>query len=85
MIVRMTHLKVLAANLQMIEKKFISYYLLANHFSPRLPLPKKFMDMVDYQKDGKMSKSKGNAIYPEDLTKGLDAFRYYLLKGSVCR
>jgi len=33
-------------------------------------------------KDGKMSKSKGGAIYPETFVKryGLDAFRYYMLK-----
>ncbi|MGD9909753.1 MAG: methionine--tRNA ligase [Candidatus Izemoplasmatales bacterium] len=33
-------------------------------------------------KDGKMSKSKGNVIYPEQLTDnyGLDPFRYYIVK-----
>ncbi|MBZ5943145.1 class I tRNA ligase family protein, partial [Weissella cibaria] len=33
-------------------------------------------------KDSKMSKSKGNVIYPETIVKnyGLDALRYYLLK-----
>lgn len=48
-----------------------------------LPLPK---HVVGHgwllMKDGKMSKSKGNVIYPETLVEryGLDALRYYLLK-----
>ncbi|WP_439001751.1 methionine--tRNA ligase [Pediococcus damnosus] len=48
-----------------------------------LPLPK---HVVAHgwllMKDGKMSKSKGNVIYPETLVNryGLDALRYYLLK-----
>ena len=48
-----------------------------------LPLPKKlFAHGWILMKDGKMSKSKGNVIYPETLVDryGLDATKYYLLK-----
>ena len=48
-----------------------------------LPLPKKlFAHGWIMMKDGKMSKSKGNVIYPETLIQryGLDATKYFLLK-----
>lgn len=48
-----------------------------------LPLPKTvFAHGFIMMKDGKMSKSKGNVIYPEMLIEryGLDALRYYLLR-----
>ncbi|MCL1698446.1 MULTISPECIES: methionine--tRNA ligase [unclassified Lysinibacillus] len=48
-----------------------------------LPLPKKiFAHGFIMMKDGKMSKSKGNVIYPEMLIEryGLDATRYFLLR-----
>ena len=48
-----------------------------------LPLPKKLLvHGWIMMKDGKMSKSKGNVIYPETLIKkyGLDATKYFLLK-----
>lgn len=48
-----------------------------------LPLPKKILGHGWLlMKDGKMSKSKGNVVYPEMLVErfGLDSLRYYLLR-----
>ena len=48
-----------------------------------LPLPKTiYVHNWITMKDGKMSKSKGNVIYPEDLIEkyGLDALKYFLLR-----
>ncbi|MDK8392830.1 methionine--tRNA ligase, partial [Lactobacillus gasseri] len=48
-----------------------------------LPLPKQiFGHGWVLMRDGKMSKSKGNAVYPEMIAKryGLDALRYYLMR-----
>ena len=51
-----------------------------------LPIPKKLLAHGwIMMKDGKMSKSKGNVIYPETLINryGLDATKYFLLKELV--
>lgn len=48
-----------------------------------LPLPKKiFVHNWITMKDGKMSKSTGNVIYPEQLIEryGLDATKYFLIR-----
>ena len=48
-----------------------------------LPLPKQiYAHGFITMKDGKMSKSKGNVIYPEPLIEryGLDSFKYFLLR-----
>jgi len=48
-----------------------------------LPVPKQiYAHGFIMMKDGKMSKSKGNVIYPEPLIEryGLDAFKYYLFR-----
>ncbi len=48
-----------------------------------LPLPKTiFVHNYIMMKDGKMSKSKGNVIYPETIVEryGLDSLRYFLLR-----
>ncbi|RMC40155.1 methionine--tRNA ligase [Lactobacillus sp. ESL0233] len=48
-----------------------------------LPLPKHIIGHGwVLMKDGKMSKSKGNAVYPESITSryGVDALRYYLMR-----
>lgn len=74
------------ANVQMVGKEIVRfhtiYWPIMLH-ALGLPLPK---HVVGHgwllMKDGKMSKSKGNVIYPETLVEryGLDALRYYLLK-----
>src|SRR5699024_11267455 len=48
-----------------------------------LPLPKKLLGHGWLlMKDGKMSKSKGNVIYPDQIVEryGLDSLRYYLMR-----
>ena len=74
------------ADVQMVGKEIVRfhtiYWPIILH-ALGLPLPK---HVVGHgwllMKDGKMSKSKGNVIYPETLVEryGLDSLRYYLLK-----
>lgn len=74
------------ADVQMVGKEIIRfhtiYWPIILH-ALGLPLPKTvFGHGWLLMKDGKMSKSKGNVIYPETLVDryGLDALRYYLLR-----
>lgn len=74
------------ANVQMVGKEIVRfhtiYWPIILH-ALGLPLPEHVIGHGWLtMKDGKMSKSKGNVIYPEVLAKryGLDAVRYYLLK-----
>ncbi|GHP13121.1 methionine--tRNA ligase [Lentilactobacillus fungorum] len=74
------------ADVQMVGKEIVRfhtiYWPIILH-ALGLPLPKKvFGHGWLLMKDGKMSKSKGNVIYPETLVDryGLDALRYYLLR-----
>ncbi|VDG26086.1 methionine--tRNA ligase [Lactiplantibacillus mudanjiangensis] len=74
------------ANVQMVGKEIVRfhtiYWPIILH-ALGLPLPKTvFGHGWLLMKDGKMSKSKGNVIYPETLVEhyGLDALRYYLVR-----
>ena len=74
------------ANVQMVGKEIVRFHTIywpIMLMALDLPLPKKvFGHGWLLMKDGKMSKSKGNVIYPEMLVErfGLDPLRYYLMR-----
>ena len=74
------------ANIQIVGKDIIRFHAIywpIFLMALDLPMPKKLLvHGWIMMKDGKMSKSKGNVIYPETLINkyGLDATKYFLLK-----
>ena len=78
--------KLWPADLQIVGKDIARFHLIywpIFLMALDLPLPKKILvHNFIMMKDGKMSKSKGNVVYPEKLINryGLDATRYFLLR-----
>ncbi|MGK0552818.1 methionine--tRNA ligase [Enterococcus faecalis] len=74
------------ADVHMVGKEIVRFHTIywpIMLMALELPLPKKIYGHGWLlMKDGKMSKSKGNVVYPELLVEryGLDALRYYLLR-----